>query len=110
VSGSGYKTVGQSIKPRFRNANLQIVYVLNSCLKLLAVLHVSRAQGRSVESSEKYMQNILHLILNLISCLLENKTTFKCDLNIKLSISRRLVQVIPGVQFAQHWHIWNHSQ
>ena len=30
-----------------------------------------------------------------------------CDI-MPVSISHRLVQVIPGVQFAQHWHIWNH--
>jgi len=32
---------------------------------------------------ENTCQNIWHLILNLIFCLLENKTTFKCDVKIK---------------------------
>ena len=32
-----------------------------------------------------------------------------CDI-MSVLISHRLVQVIPDVQFAQHWHIYNHSQ
>jgi len=40
-----------SMKPRFRNANLPITYVLDRCVKLLAVLHISSAQGRSVDLS-----------------------------------------------------------
>ena len=40
-----------SMKPRFRNANLLITHVLDQCVKLLAVLHISGAQGRSVDLS-----------------------------------------------------------
>ena len=42
---------GRSMKPRFRNTNLLITHVLDSCVKLLAVLHISNAQGRSVNLS-----------------------------------------------------------
>ena len=38
-----------SVKPRFRNANLLITHVLDRCVKLLAVLHISSAQDRSVD-------------------------------------------------------------
>jgi len=31
---------------------------------------------------------------------------FSCDI---MSNSHRLVQVMPGVQCAQHWHVWNLS-
>jgi len=41
----------RSLKPRFKNANLLINHVLDSCVKLLAVLHISRAQGRSMDLS-----------------------------------------------------------
>ena len=40
-----------SMKPRFRNPNLLITYVLDWCVKLLAVLHISSAQGWSVDLS-----------------------------------------------------------
>ena len=33
------------MKPRFRNANLLITYVVDSCVKLLAVLYISSVQG-----------------------------------------------------------------
>jgi len=38
----------RSMKPRIRNIHLLITYALDSCAKLLAVLHTSSAQGRSV--------------------------------------------------------------
>ena len=41
----------RSMKPRFRNANLRITHVLDLCVKLLAVLQISSAQGRSVDLS-----------------------------------------------------------
>jgi len=50
VSGSGVQDIC-SIKPRFRNANLLITRVLDWCVKLLVVLHMSSAQGRSVDLS-----------------------------------------------------------
>ena len=40
-----------SMKPKFRNANLLITHVLDSCVKLLAVLHISSTQGRSGDLS-----------------------------------------------------------
>jgi len=39
------------MKPRFRNANLLITHVLESCVKLLAVLHISSAKGQLVDLS-----------------------------------------------------------
>jgi len=39
------------MKPRFRNANLPITHVLDWSMKLLAVLHISSAQGRLVDLS-----------------------------------------------------------
>ena len=39
------------MKPRIRNANLLITHVLDRCVKLLAVLHISSAQGQSVDLS-----------------------------------------------------------
>jgi len=50
VAGSGVQDIC-SMKSRFRNANLLIAHVLDWCVKLLAVLHVSSAQGRSVDMS-----------------------------------------------------------
>jgi len=52
VTGSGVHD-SRSMKPRFRNDNLLITHVLDSCVKLLAVsrLHISSAQGRSVDLS-----------------------------------------------------------
>ena len=47
VAGSGVQD-SKSMKPRLRNANLLITHVLDSCVRLLAVLHISSAQGRSV--------------------------------------------------------------
>jgi len=47
VAGSGVQD-SKSTKPRLRNANLLITHVLDSCVRLLAVLHISSAQGRSV--------------------------------------------------------------
>jgi len=46
----GYKT-SRLMKPRFRRANLLITHVLDLCVKLLAVLHTSRAHDRSVDLS-----------------------------------------------------------
>jgi len=37
------------MQPRIRKAYLLITHVLDSCVKLLAVLHISSAQGRSVD-------------------------------------------------------------
>jgi len=39
----------RSMMPRFRNTNHPILHVLDSCVKLLAVLHISRAQCQSVD-------------------------------------------------------------
>ena len=39
------------MRPRFKNANLLITHVLDSCVKLLAVLHILSAQGQSVDLS-----------------------------------------------------------
>jgi len=50
VAGSGVQD-RRSMKPRFRNANLPITHVLDSRVKLLVVLHISSAQGRSVDLS-----------------------------------------------------------
>jgi len=59
VAGSGHKFLNlgfidllsdsRSMKPRFRNANLLITHVFDTCVELLAVLHISHAQGRSVD-------------------------------------------------------------
>ena len=38
----------RSMQPRIRKARLLITHVLDSCVKLLAVLHISSAQDRSV--------------------------------------------------------------
>ena len=50
VAGSGVQDMCP-MKPRFRNANLLITHVLDQCVKLLVVLHISSAQGRSVDLS-----------------------------------------------------------
>ena len=50
VAGSGVQD-SRSMKPRFRNTNLLIIHVLDLCVNLLAVLHISSAQGRSVDLS-----------------------------------------------------------
>jgi len=50
VVGSGVQDIC-SIQPRIRNANLLITHVLDQCVKLLAVLHISSAQGRSMDLS-----------------------------------------------------------
>jgi len=50
VAGSGVTDIC-SMKPRIRNANLLITHVLDRCVKLLAVLHISSAQGQSVDLS-----------------------------------------------------------
>jgi len=47
VAGGGAQD-SRSMKPRIRNAHLLITHALDSCAKLLAVLHISSAQGRSV--------------------------------------------------------------
>jgi len=39
------------MKPIFKNANLLIVHVFDRCVKLLDELHISSAQGRSVDLS-----------------------------------------------------------
>jgi len=48
VVGGGIQDSG-SMKPRIRNAHLLITHVLDSYTKLLAVLHISSAQGRSAD-------------------------------------------------------------
>ena len=48
VAGGGVQD-SRSIQPRIRKAHLLITHVLDSCVKLLAVLHISSAQGRSVD-------------------------------------------------------------
>jgi len=30
--------------------------------------------------------------------------------HVSVQFSQTCPGVIPGVQFAQHWHVWNHSQ
>jgi len=58
----------RSMKPRFRNANLLITHVVDSCVKLLAVLHISSAQGRSVDLSVEIAmgrRRMLDMILNI---------------------------------------------
>ena len=50
VAGSGVQDI-RSIQPRIRNANLLITHVLDQCVKLLDVLHISSAQGQSVDLS-----------------------------------------------------------
>ena len=47
VVGGGIQDSG-SMKPRIRTAHLLITHVLNSCAKLLVVLHISSTQGQSV--------------------------------------------------------------
>ena len=48
MAGGGVQD-SRSMQPRIRKAHLLIAYVLDSCVKLLAVLHISSAQGRSVD-------------------------------------------------------------
>jgi len=48
VVGGGIQD-SRSMKPRIRNTHLLITHVLDSCVKLLAVLHISSAQGRSAD-------------------------------------------------------------
>jgi len=50
VAGSGLQDIC-SMKPRLKNANFLITHVFEWCEKLLAVLHKSSAQGRSVDLS-----------------------------------------------------------
>ena len=67
----------RSIKPRFRNANLLITHVLDSCVKLLAVLHMSSAQGRSVDLSVEIATGRRRMI-DIIS-ILGKTAVAKCD-------------------------------
>jgi len=48
VAGGGVQD-SKSMQPRIRKAHLLITHVLDSCVKLLTVLHLSSAQGRSVD-------------------------------------------------------------
>ena len=48
VTGGGVQD-SRSMKPRIRNAHLLITHVLDSCVKLLTVLHTSSTQGQSVD-------------------------------------------------------------
>ena len=50
MAGSGVQDIC-SMKPRFIYAKLLITHVVDSCVKLLAVLHISSGQGRSVDLS-----------------------------------------------------------
>jgi len=50
VAGSGVQDI-RSMKQRFRKANLVITHVLDSCTKLVVVLHISSVQGRPVHLS-----------------------------------------------------------
>ena len=50
MAGSGVQDIC-SIQPKFRNAHLLLSHVLDWCVKLLAVLHISSAQGQSVDLS-----------------------------------------------------------
>jgi len=50
VAGSEVQEVF-SMQPRFRNDILLITHVLDQCVKLLVVLHISSAQCRSVDLS-----------------------------------------------------------
>jgi len=50
VAGSGVQDIC-SMKPGIRNANLLITHVLDRSVKFLVVLHISIAQGRSVDLS-----------------------------------------------------------
>jgi len=43
----------RSMQLRIRKAHLLITHVLDSCVKLLAVLHISSAQGRSVDRTSE---------------------------------------------------------
>ena len=48
VTGGGVQD-SRSMKPRIRNAHLPITHVLDLGVKLLALLHISSTQGRSVD-------------------------------------------------------------
>jgi len=48
VAGGGVED-SRSIQPRIRKVRLLITHVLDSCVKLLAVLYISSAQGQSVD-------------------------------------------------------------
>ena len=48
VVGGGIQD-SRSMQPRIRKARLLITHVLDSCVKFLAVLHISSAQGRSAD-------------------------------------------------------------
>ena len=50
VAGSGVQDICPTM-PGFRNSNLLITHVLDQCMKILAVLHISSTQGRSVDLS-----------------------------------------------------------
>jgi len=50
VTGSGVQDI-RSMKPRFRKANLLITHILDPCMKLVVVLHISSVQGQSVHLS-----------------------------------------------------------
>ena len=50
MAGSGVQDI-RSMKQRFRKANLVITHVLDSCTKLVVVLHMLSVQGRSVHLS-----------------------------------------------------------
>jgi len=65
VAGSGAQDIC-SMKPRFRNTNLLITHVLDWCVQLLAALHISSAQGRSVDLSVE-MATGRRIMIDIIS-------------------------------------------
>ena len=48
VAGGGVQDI-RSMKPIIRKSHLLITHILDSCVKLLAVLHISSAQGQSAD-------------------------------------------------------------
>jgi len=68
VGGSGVLDIC-SMKPRFRNADLLITHVLDRCVKLLAVLHISSAQGPpSVDLSVEIAMGRSSMIDMMLNC------------------------------------------
>jgi len=68
VAGSRVKN-SRSMKPRFRNANLLITHVLDLCMKILAVLHTSSAQGLTVDVSVEIATGRRMIDIRVISTL-----------------------------------------
>jgi len=66
VAGSGVQDICP-MKPRFRKANLLVTHVLDQCVKLLAVLHISSAHQHSGERQEKRTKTPYSLHIHLIT-------------------------------------------